>query len=448
MKRREFMSVGVAGSMAATLAALARADRAEAAAPKIEPALKIRRAKRPLLINRPRAEKEMTKVGLDAMIVRDPSNVFYATNHWSLFSDYGSMQPSFAVIPRDQNKPIICVAPWVEMRKLVSEEAEYGQMIIYDPRAATKDGRNRFNNQKIADGYEMGPLEKAWIESAEKYWPDAVATSNEGVIKALKELGLTRGRLGVDDMRIVYDLKSAGFEGPTLVEQVPVMYRIRQVKTAPEIALLREAAQLSADCAYAVAARIDVGATAQDMRWMYREEAAKRGGGYINLAVGWEDLPFKEVEKNKPFMIDGVASIERYVGDFGRTIVVGDPDTKTEKTCKSTGVAWEAVYEHMTVGRRFSELGQFARAAVEKAGLPIAAIGAGAHSVGLQHSEDPMNAAGGKEADFVMEPGMVLSVDHPYIELGWGSSHLEDLTLITENGPEPLNKHSAPLIVT
>jgi Xaa-Pro aminopeptidase len=51
------------------------------------------------------------------------------------------------------------------------------------------------------------------------------------------------------------------------------------------------------------------------------------------------------------------------------------------------------------------------------------------------------------EADFVLEPGMVVSVDHPYTMLGWGTTHLEDLSVITEHGAEPLNVHSEALIV-
>jgi len=42
--------------------------------------------------------------------------------------------------------------------------------------------------------------------------------------------------------------------------------------------------------------------------------------------------------------------------------------------------------------------------------------------------------------DMVLEPRMVLSVDCPMGATGMGgSSHLEDLMLITEDGAEPIN---------
>ena len=54
---------------------------------------------------------------------------------------------------------MICVAPWVEMRKVIADEAEYGAMIIYDPRAADKGAGNRFNNQRMAAGGEEDGLQ-------------------------------------------------------------------------------------------------------------------------------------------------------------------------------------------------------------------------------------------------------------------------------------------------
>ena len=42
---------------------------------------------------------------------------------------------------------------------------------------------------------------------------------------------------------------------------------------------------------------------------------------------------------------------------------------------------------------------------------------------------------------------MVLTVDLPYLEVGWGSGHNEDLFRVTATGYEPLNSERDPLIV-
>lgn len=437
MRRREFMGAGLAGAALA----LNASDLALAASTP-----KSARPRRPFLINRPRAEKLMAEAGLDAIVVRDPSNVFYASNHWSLWTDYGSNQPLFAVIPRQADRPVVAVIHWVAMREMMAEEYVYGPAIVFDPRAADKSGGvNRFQNRRMTPGVELSPLDAKWMELTETLWPGAVRTHTEGIAKALKELGLSKGRVGVDDARIQVEMGHAGYQGAELVDALPVMLRIRQVKTAPEIELARRAAQVSADAALAAVRRADVGATRAEIRQFFREEAAKRGGGYVSIMVGWENLPNYEVERGQPFMIDAVASVDHYVGDFGRTIVFGEPSNETKRICASTATSWEAIFEGLRPGMRSPEVAAIGRAAVARAGMPIKGLGTGAHSVGMQHSEDPI-VDGAKET-FVFEPGMVISVDHPYIEMGWGSSHLEDVSLITATGAEALNTHTPHLVI-
>lgn len=444
IQRREILKMGAGGGLAGM--ALGMSSGAAAAEGPGRYPLKTRQPRRPLLINRARAQSEMTKAGLDGMIVREPSNVYYATNHWSVFTDYGSMQPSYAIIPRQADRPVIAVTPWIELWKLAEDDAEYGQIIIYDPRVAKADPRRTsFNRSAVVKGAELGVVEKTLLEAAESYMAGAVPTETAGIAKALKESGLTTGRIGVDDMRIQVELGAAGFEGPTLVSAEPMMYRIRQVKTAPEIALLGRAAQISADAATAAIKRLEVGATLEDLRAMFRAEAGLRGAGYINIAGGGPDFPTHHIEAGRPFMIDAVATVDRYCGDFGRTVVLGEPTQKISQAAKRASAAWEGVFAQMKPGMRFSEIRDMGRAAAAKAGFDITNFGSGAHSVGLQHSEDPRE--GDTPEDFVMEAGMVISVDHPYTEWGWGTSHLEDLTVITETGAEALNLHTDPLIV-
>ena len=49
--------------------------------------------------------------------------------------------------------------------------------------------------------------------------------------------------------------------------------------------------------------------------------------------------------------------------------------------------------------------------------------------------------------DPVLEENMVINVDMPFIEVGWGSVHLEDTLLITADGCEPLTSMQMDVIV-
>ena len=42
---------------------------------------------------------------------------------------------------------------------------------------------------------------------------------------------------------------------------------------------------------------------------------------------------------------------------------------------------------------------------------------------------------------------MTLTVDLPYLEVGWGSGHNEDLFRVTKTGYEPFNTERDPFIV-
>ena len=64
------------------------------------------------------------------------------------------------------------------------------------------------------------------------------------------------------------------------------------------------------------------------------------------------------------------------------------------------------------------------------------------HSLGLEHTDDPklVGAQPGSKPDQVLEANMVINVDMPFTEIGWGSVHMEDTVLITDNGFERLSK--------
>ena len=49
--------------------------------------------------------------------------------------------------------------------------------------------------------------------------------------------------------------------------------------------------------------------------------------------------------------------------------------------------------------------------------------------------------------DLVFEENMVINVDLPYHELGWGAMHLEDMIRVTADGCEPLTSMDTSLRV-
>lgn len=70
--------------------------------------------------------------------------------------------------------------------------------------------------------------------------------------------------------------------------------------------------------------------------------------------------------------------------------------------------------------------------------------------IGLNHSDDENVAGFGNymKADTVLEENMILSVDMPLLDAGLGgTAHLEDLVVMTKDGPELINDTSDRFIV-
>ena len=71
------------------------------------------------------------------------------------------------------------------------------------------------------------------------------------------------------------------------------------------------------------------------------------------------------------------------------------------------------------------------------------------HSLGLEHTDDPkpFGVQPQTKPDQVLRPGMVVNVDMPHTEIGWGSIHLEDTVRVTADGCESLTSWPTDLRV-
>jgi Xaa-Pro aminopeptidase len=61
------------------------------------------------LINRDRAETVMQHFGVAAMVLADPTNIYYATGFWPQTIVMGHVGSSLAVVPADKTKPVTLI---------------------------------------------------------------------------------------------------------------------------------------------------------------------------------------------------------------------------------------------------------------------------------------------------------------------------------------------------
>jgi Xaa-Pro aminopeptidase len=151
----------------------------------------------------------------------------------------------------------------------------------------------------------------------------------------------------------------------------------------------------------------------------------------------------------KPFLIDAVSNYRGYMGDFARTFIIGEPSKEVEMRRRANQLARDAVFDAIKPGVKFDTLRKIGLETMIKNGMPDYAVFVTPHSVGLQHGDNPYNMAelGVTSFDHVLQENMVLTVDLPYLEVGYGCGHNEDLFRVTKTGYEALNTEEDPFIV-
>ena len=410
------------------------------------------------LINIERAERLMAERGVEALIAAQPVNVYYLSNFWTILQKMGFDHASLAMLPRGRPEERALIVSSAQIWQLANAARDYPSNIIaYTAPADWQDSTP--DNWRgtaalpwpVRSADLLGPIEAAWSTASASIATRETASSAHGLARALRDAGLATARVASDDPRVVGLLRAAGLDQIEVLCDPNLFRHLRVVKSEPEINLMRIAARMNADACRAMARVIEQGMAHRDLEALFAVEVARRGGEFIFLAIGGTGgLPKGEIRRGEPCIVDAVAHYRQYRGDFGRTVIVGEPDAETRRRVEAMRVGWQASFEALRPGKRYSEIREAGLTAMRRAGYGSYLTAANPHSVGLQHTDEPFRdgVALAVKDDIVLEENMTLTVDFPHIEVGWGACHLEDLVRVTRDGAEPLDQMDAALLVT
>ena len=401
-------------------------------------------------MNMTRAYEIMERQGIDAMVLGEGLNFYHASGERPVTTRMGHAPSAFVIVSRSDSQPLSMVLPSFSYYYLLADvhrPEDFPAYLYTAPGEAVGPNGEptalpvtvfRDRKEMPLDDIEARRGSLALMAEREI---GAWAGARYAMARALKDIGLTRGTLAFDHPTVRGLLEEVAPQA-TLVDADNALRHIRPVKSDLEIALMRQAATANAEAAMAAVQTVREGATYRELRNAFWVEAGLRGNHGVFMVIdrvsaeGF-DAPFRD---GQAFLIDAVSEYQGYHGDYGRTVFIGEPSRPMAKATRTVGEAWNEVRAAMKPGMRFSQISALGQETLRKMGADYT-VSFTPHSVGLYHTDHVgMAGAAAFREDWVLEKGMILSVDCPLLEAGvGGSAHLEDLTLITATGSESIN---------
>ena len=440
MNRRDALGTIAASGLASSLP-LARAAGADSGVDPHPPVIGPR-------MNFAQADKVMAQLGLDALVLGDGKNFQQATGTIPVVSRMGHPPSTFAVVTRKEDQRLAIVTAVFSYYYTLADMQQHQNIPAYlfsQPEAELYEGKPRevplalFRDRREVptdniENSRVAAAKKALAEQGRSH------TLDEALAGALKDFGLTKGRIAVDHVFVEEMVAKAAPRAKT-VGADDALRRIRPVKSDIEIQLMRQSAQGNVEAALEALQTIRAGGNYRDLRTEFFAAAARRGhrGVFMVIDRTSDELYDNTFRDGQAVLIDCVSEYQGYHGDYGRTVFIGEPVKPMKAATQAMAIGWDSVREQLRPGLKFSEIQALGQAALRKAGKSYK-IPFSPHSVGLYHSDHIGMTGLPPREDIVLEPGMILSIDCPLVETGvGGSAHLEDLMLITPDGSEPIN---------
>lgn len=403
------------------------------------------------LMNRHRAQQVMSAADVAALVLTDPTNIYHATGFWPQTVAMGQLGTALAVVPADETRPAILITSqfihyFFDMDN-VDPDGPLRIFLYTAPGSEPEGAAAPPTFFRSAPGGAPDPFERATRATTIDLLEITPAFSGQRAALGDALADIARGAPVAVDGALPQSLLGDLYAWRSAE---PLLRRIRMIKSAHEISLMRIAARENAEAARASVFSMREGDSYEALRRAFFAETGARGGVPLFLSV--DNIAYRQrdglIREGRAFQIDAVSHYAGYHGDYGRTVCVGEPGQALKDAMEAAQHANAAVRAMLRPGIRYSDVMAAGRGAIAAAGFDMATPST-PHSVGLFHTDEAFegDALHFVKADHLIEKDMVLSVDCPIMQTDMGGTvHLEDLWLITADGCEPLNDTADPLI--
>ncbi|WP_029215511.1 aminopeptidase P family protein [Kallotenue papyrolyticum] len=229
---------------------------------------------------------------------------------------------------------------------------------------------------------------------------------------------------------------------------------LRQVKDEAEIATLRRAIAITDAAFAAVRPRLRPEMREREVAWELEKALRERGAEGIAFEIIVAAGPNgaqpharpgdEPLGVGRPIVIDFGARVAGYHADMTRTVILGEADERFWTIYNTVLAAQRAAAEGIRPGMTGREADALARDVISAAGYGACFGHSLGHGVGLEIHEGPRLS---QASDDQLPVGAVFSIEPGIYLPDWGGVRIEDLTLLTEQGPLTLTQSDKqPLI--
>jgi Xaa-Pro dipeptidase len=411
-----------------------------------------------MLLNLDRARATMDAGGLDALVAALPRNVYYASGFWTRISEWGFGENQAAVVvPRDPALPATLIVPEFAIAGLLETPT-------WIPEVRVTEFLNTSYVAREPEPVRLDPLqgdvERLYQQKVKgDLAPDIVA----GTAAALQELGLSRARVGFDDLRLAQHV-GAALDGLVTVDGHDAWLHVRKVKTPQEIEFLRHGARLNEAGLREIVPMIRPGVVWRGVAGHFRQYLQERGANVMSaqkaLQFGAEyggeyfpDLMFADndwkVRAGQTIIFECWGTYSNYAFDVSRTVHVGEPSAEYRRICAALSAGQQEAVRHLKAGvsthdawKAIAQIAYSLDVPTPRKTLVFF------HSIGLDIIELPSQyPAFGRLKNFELEENTVVNFEFLYFGHSVAPYHLESTYLIGRDGAECLHTLPQELIV-